>query len=334
MVSVNRLLKASAQHLAGTVAPFLWRWRAPSLVVMMYHRVLPHTHPDRATEQPGMYVSPETFEMHMHLLRKHFELVHLDDWLDALAENRPLPRHACAVTFDDGWRDNYQYAFPVLERLGVPATVYLVSDLVGSSYSFWPNALAKLVASGSQADTARLPAWLQAVIEETARAGLARGSAAHIDAIINRCKGSRSDEEMLDALREAANPAPAERDLMSWDEIREAHRSGLVRFGSHTRRHQRLTKVRDAEQLRDEIVASREVIAEQLGTPPRTFCYPNGDVSPEALELVRRHYSGAVTTARSWNTAASDKHLLNRVGVHDDVSSTPASFIARLAGVG
>src|SRR5690606_25886998 len=143
MVSVKRLLKAPAQQLAGTVAPFLWRWRAPSLVVMMYHRVLPHTHPDRATEQPGMYVSPETFELHMHLLRKHFGLVHLDDWLDALAENRPLPRHACAVTFDDGWRDNYQYAFPVLERLGVPATVYLVSDLVGSSYSFWPNALAK-----------------------------------------------------------------------------------------------------------------------------------------------------------------------------------------------
>lgn len=334
MVSVNRLLKASAQHLAGTVAPLIWRWRAPSLLVMMYHRVLPHSHPDRATEQPGMYVSPETFEMHMRVLRKHFVLVHLDDWLDALAANRPLPRHACAVTFDDGWRDNYQHAFPVLERLGVPATVYLVSDLVGSSYSFWPNALAKLVALGSQADIVKLPPWLQAVIEETAGSGQARGSAAHIDAVIDCCKSARSDEEMLAALRESSSVAPADRDLMSWDEIREAHSTGLVRFGSHTRRHQRLTKIQDKEQLRDEIVASREIIAERLGTRPRTFCYPNGDVSPEALELVRRYYLGAVTTARSWNTAACDKHLLNRVGVHDDVSSTSTSFIARLAGVG
>jgi peptidoglycan/xylan/chitin deacetylase (PgdA/CDA1 family) len=108
----------------------------------------------------------------------------------------------------------------------------------------------------------------------------------------------------------------------------------LVRFGSHTRRHTRLSLVSDPAQLRDEIAHSRTAIRERLGTDPLTFCYPNGDTSPEAIRAVSANYLGAVTTRRGWNTTKSERFTLNRVGVHEDVSSTPTSFISRLAGVG
>jgi peptidoglycan/xylan/chitin deacetylase (PgdA/CDA1 family) len=90
----------------------------------------------------------------------------------------------------------------------------------------------------------------------------------------------------------------------------------------------------DPKQLQDEIVASRDIIREQLGTDVPTFCYPNGDTSPEAIQAVSGAYLGAVTTRRGWNTPKSQRFTLNRVGVHDDVSNTPTSFVSRIAGFG
>jgi peptidoglycan/xylan/chitin deacetylase (PgdA/CDA1 family) len=327
---MKRLIKKLVQGSVAAAAPTLWRIRGPSLLVIMYHRVLPADHPDRATEQPGMYVSPETLAMHLETLKRHFTLVHLDDWLGLAQSDQALPRNACAVTFDDGWRDNYQYAFPILRRAGAPATIYLVSDLVGTRYSFWPNTLARVLASQDAGVRQSLPAWLRDMLPGSGEAL----SPEEIDLVIARCK-SRSDVEMLEVL--AAFELPAEgdaRDLMSWQEILEMQASGLIRFGSHTRRHSRVSKIEDAGVLRDEVLGSAQVLAERLGGPPVTFCYPNGDTSAPAVQLVRNSYRGAVTTARGWNGPATDRHLLNRVGVHEDVSNTPTTFLSRLAGVG
>lgn len=337
---MKRLLKAGVQSAVSQVAPLLWRLdRQPRLLVLMYHRVLPQHHPARAVEQPGMYVSPETFAMHVRLLQAHFTLVHLDDWLDARRAGRPLPVRACAITFDDGWRDNYEYAFPVLRAAAAPATIFLVSDMVGTRYRFWPNRLADLLANHAPAALAtRLPEWLEPLV---AAAAVDRGApldAEQIDAVIGRCKQVRTDAQIAAALddieRALGGGDQGHRDLADWDEIREMVDSGLVRVGSHTRRHTRLVAGLTVEQLQDEIAGSHRVLEERLGHPPRTFCYPNGDHCPAAVEAVRARYIGAVTTSSGWNASGADAHLLRRVGVHEDVTRTPAAFLARLAGIG
>ena len=121
---------------------------------------------------------------------------------------------------------------------------------------------------------------------------------------------------------------------MSWEEIAAMHASGLVRFGSHTRHHTRLSRVTTREALEDEIIGSRRTIEERLGVLPQTFCYPNGDTSPEAIACVRSAYLGAVTTAPGWNSPGADRATLRRLGVHDDVSATRSSFLSRISGFG
>jgi peptidoglycan/xylan/chitin deacetylase (PgdA/CDA1 family) len=335
---LRRRLNRFLRRTLGVTAPLVWRRRpSPSLVILTYHRVLPAGHPARRLEQPGMYVSPETLAMHLQVLKEHFTLVDLGTWLSRRAAGDALPVRACCVTFDDGWRDNHSYALPVLEMAQVPATVFLVSDFIGSHYRFWPNRLATLLSGLDERRMAMLPHDLAVLL---AKAGWVPESApdiAAIDRVICACK-NRSDAEMiglLDAAEDAGagTGTVADRDLLDRAEILAMRDTGLVQFGSHSRRHTRLLPALTAQQLEDELQMSRASLEQLIGREVDLFCYPNGDWSPAALALVRKTYRAAVTTVSGWNMPDSDPHLLRRLSVHEDISADPASFLARVAGL-
>src|SRR3569833_243541 len=235
---VKRRLRAAAQSTFATLAPIVWRTTNERLLVLMYHRVLPAEHPDRHSEQPGMYVSPATLAMHLEIVQQYFTLIHLDEWLERVNAGRAVPSLACAITFDDGWRDNYEYAFPILRRAGAPATIYLVADMVGEGFSFWPNTRARYLGPRA-ADVATYPAWLADIVRKLPLAvqpGARALSADEIDQIIAECKINSSDTEMRERVGYLVDEAHAMSgpDLMSWEQARSMSADDLVRFGSHT----------------------------------------------------------------------------------------------------
>ncbi len=110
--------------------------------------------------------------------------------------------------------------------------------------------------------------------------------------------------------------------------------SGLVRFGSHTRTHCRFRGEQPRELLESEIGGSRAEIAAVAGdAAAAVFCYPNGDTTAAAVDLVRRHYDAAVTTQKGWHAPGADPYLVRRIGVHEDISARPAAFLARISGL-
>jgi peptidoglycan/xylan/chitin deacetylase (PgdA/CDA1 family) len=332
---MKRLVRRVAEDVLGTLSPARWQMsRKPRLLVLMYHRVLPAGHPDRRTEQPGMYVSPETLDMNLAVAKQHFELVHLDDWVRSAKEGGPLPRMACAVTFDDGWRDNYQYGYPVLLKHRAPALIFLVSGMIGTDRQFWPNRLARLLASMPADATLGGPLGekLAPAIAEARSRGEWR--AQDIDRAIVLAK--QFDEsrihQLIDEAQASVPYALPERALLDERELRTMADSGLVRFGSHTRTHYRCRDGASLETLRHEIVDSRAEIAELSRLPVDVFCYPNGDTTSEAVELVSRNYLAAVTTRKGWHVPGADPFRISRVGLHEDIASRPASFLARASG--
>ena len=322
MVRLKRHLKRAAENIVAAVAPVAWSTgRTTRLLVLMYHRVLPPEHPDRQTEQPGMFVGPDTLDLHLATLGRYFELVHLDDWLKRASSAAELPRLACALTFDDGWRDNYEYAFPILQRHRAPATIFLVSGLIGTEQQFWPNRLARLLANrGGRALTGRLGELL--------------APARDIDHAIELMK-SLSDAQCDELIRAEEQPyghGGAGRTLLNEAEVRSMAASGLVRFGSHTQTHFRCREGAAAETLRREIVESRDQVAAAVGAPAELFCYPNGDTTPAARDLVSQNYLGAVTTRSGWHVPGADRFLIRRTGLHEDVSNRRAALLARVSG--
>jgi peptidoglycan/xylan/chitin deacetylase (PgdA/CDA1 family) len=239
------------------------------------------------------------------------------------------------VTFDDGWLDNYLHALPVLKRLGLPATVFLPTDFVGTDRWYWPDQVAWLCGHARWRDGERRRQAADALEREfpwLAGACLPAGGA---DMLIERCKMQAQDR--IDALlaawaRQLEVTLPRERQVIDWSEAQEMSAAG-VSFGSHSATHRILTRL-EANEARREIEGSWATLRAKPVAAVPVFCYPNGDWSAEVARWVQAAgYAAAVTTKFGYEgEAPARRFALKRINVHDDVTSTPALFAFHLAG--
>lgn len=338
MTGVKRQIKRLLEDTVAAFAPLTWRrGSVPRLLVLMYHRVLPDGHPDRALEQPGMYVSPTTLDLHLRILKRHFPIVQIEDWARSAAAGESLPPQACALTFDDGWRDNFEHAFPVLSRHAAPATIFLVSSMTDTGQEFWPNRLARALARLQPGES--LPGPLGGVVADVVAHARAAGqwSLADLDRAIVLVKrlGEAEIQSSLDEAQARRGEAAADtRAVLNRSELGAMAASGLIRFGSHTRTHLRFRGQQPAAILEQEIAGSRAEIEQSVGAAATSvFCYPNGDTTAAAVEVVRRHYTAAVTTEKGWHQLGADPWLIRRIGVHEDISNRRSAFVARITGL-
>ena len=337
--SVKQFAKRGLQHIAARLGPQTRGSGMPQLVILMYHRILP-TNDNRALiEEPGMIVTPESLALHIGILKNLFEVVKLSEWIERKYNGGTLPEKACAITFDDGWSDNYEFAFPVLQAYAIPATIFLVSDMVGTKDAFWPERLAQLLTTLAVKRLGKLACPAMDMLGEmcgNSKIPEIPPSPDELSHIISRVK-RLSDDDINNRLDKIAQELgltfnDQSSSLLNWKQLSIMTDSGLVEAGSHTRRHIRLDMHTPAATLRSEIIESKRIIENNTGIPVKTFCFPNGDYSPQALDLVRAHYTAAVTTSSGWNSMNTDDHLLYRIGVHEDIASDKTAFLARLSG--
>lgn len=340
-MSLSILLKsllATALHNSGLLARRLGRL-PDSSVILMYHRVIPR---DRAEAgmQPGMYVEPASFAMQLEFLAKYFTVVPLAELLSSPfnAGQNGASRPRCAITFDDGWVDFYDHAFPLLQRFSLPTTVFLPTDFIGTSDWFWTDRLTRLVLMRA-AEQSHLTA--AAGLSELLYTLLALSGPveSQVEAAIHLLKPLRNEEieEPLTGYAALLGTSSASHDraFLSWEEVAEMQRSGLISFGSHTAGHRILTTL-TATEVREELDRSKQALLAHGAVSPEfiPFCYPNGNFDEQIAAMVREcGYSLAVTTREGWNDSKSLLFTLNRVAIHEDMTSTAAMFGCRIAGI-
>jgi len=146
---LKRLIAYSLYY-TGTLwiyAAFKLKGRA---VALTYHRVLPEEADSFSTR--GIVVSPASFELQMDFLHRHFTILSADQFHACLARGA-FPRRACLITFDDGWSDNDRFALPILERLGIPAVLFIATGYVGTGTVFWQEELTRWLYAASRSST-------------------------------------------------------------------------------------------------------------------------------------------------------------------------------------
>lgn len=304
--------------------------RNRALWIVTYHRVLPDSHPASLSEEPGMMVDPETFRAHLRLFREHFDLVRLSDWIANARRGDELPRSALAITFDDGWADNYHYALPALWEYRCPTTLFLVTDLLDSEREFWPNRIGRI------ATTAGLDPLRQHLSAKLTGKGALPASLKEPYQLIAWMK--RFTDSQIESVLDEIEPQlgvdqPRDNGLLSWQQVRDMVASGYVDLGSHTRTHCRLLESLAEDTVFDEIVNSKSILEEQTGQKISLFCYPNGDRSELAVRMVDQHYSAGLTTERGVNFASDQLNYscLRRFTLHQGVSDNDMRLLSTLA---
>lgn len=281
-------------------------------LIFCYHSVVaaPYDDPYHIIDRLRLHVTCERFEWQMREIARRFAVVPLDE-IDARLSRGASVDGLAAVTFDDGYADNYHHALPILKRLGLPATVFLVTDLIGGAQPAWWDRLAWTLTrrAGTVLD---LPPALGGPVELTSRSVVQEVNLRLTYAL--RAMGRDEREATLASLGMQTSEG---RTLLTWDQVREMENHGIG-FGAHTCSHPSLPRLPDAE-LRREVVESRARIVDRLGPDAgRFFAYPFGDVDERVIDVTHRAgFTAALTLAACMCDASSVRFCLPRVILRD-----------------
>lgn len=326
---IKSSLKSVFNLLAANFGPHKKTTNEAKLWILMYHRVLPEDLAKELNEEAGMFVTPETFNNHLMWLKEIMQPITLSDWVNHKQQKTLSPGNYFAITFDDGWKDNYEYAYPILKQHQLPATIFLVSSLMGTNKIFWPNRIARLSEKISDFNnTAPGLQKLRNLLDIQSP-----NECEDISNVIAKAK-TYSDAELnllLDNIETELGLNDLQRQLLNWREIQEMISSGLINVGAHTKHHTRLLSSVENSTIDDEVIGSKIEIENRSPKSIDFFCYPNGDYSDYSAKQVKNNFLAAVTTQRGFNDQSQALHKLKRVGVHQDISATKTNFLARMA---
>lgn len=262
----------------------LSRWANARLtgggLILGYHRVIPGV-----GDEYQIGVTPEHFAEHLEILRKFANPIQLSDLVSCIKQGS-LPPRAVAVTFDDGYADNFHTAFPLLQHYQVPSTMFVCTDFIGRS--FWWDQLAWFINSPASLPNA-LHLELQGASFEWNSAGSSRNkliTSLHLQLF---SLDAQERNGVITQVQQWSSAPPfdtASHRAMTSEELRQLVKSGIVDIGSHTRTHPVLNGL-SIEKQTDEIRTSRQHLESVLERPVPGFSYPNGAFDEQTRHLVR-----------------------------------------------
>jgi peptidoglycan/xylan/chitin deacetylase (PgdA/CDA1 family) len=269
----------------------IFRRRHPC-VILAYHRLVD----DRSAyldKGPVMHHQRKEFEKELAYLKRCFNVVSMDEVARRLENGIGFMKPTVAITFDDGYLDNYTLAYPALKKAGMPATIFVTTGLIGTNDRTWPDQI-ECALLGTSKTRVELPALVNIgnvtirTKNEKERASIQIARALKI--VPNDIRKQLLGEIVSSLTPNGRNPGrPSERLMLNWDEIKEMVGDGIT-IGSHSHSHPILSRM-PVDEAKQEISRSKMIIEEQLGVPAKHFAFPNGERDDFSEEL-REHSRG------------------------------------------
>lgn len=319
-MKTSQLAITLASHLCGfSIIPSLAQklLQRKGVTILSYHGV---TSTPLAFDD-WCFIDAEKFRQQIAYLRKTFDIVSLSSALDMLAQ-KTLSRPTVVITFDDGFQNNYDVAFPILQEFDAPATIFLVTDRIGTDRTLWfcriHMALEETISSSltweghhfdltTSAGKTHASAWLQNAFK-----GL------HFHRLLQELANL---QKKLGVDREASIPRHSPFRMLDNESIRLMKESGLIEFGGHTHTHAILSRLTQQEQF-EQIIVSKNEVEKHTAQPCHFFAYPNGSPSDHdsttSQILTECGIAAAVNMEHGLNLPETHHLHLRRFGVGAD----------------
>jgi len=275
------------------------------IVVLGYHRIRPDHAREDSLLDDGVY-GPECrgFEQQMQWLRRKLRILHESELLDILISRKKTRGRYAVITFDDGYRDNYDLAYPILKAYSIPAIFFVCPGLVDTARLAWWDLIAYFVKKSQK----------QSITIRGENLPLGARKSAAITTLQGWMKKKPGSETatLLDELSAACGvPFPDRKtqqgQFMTWEQLREVNRNGVA-IGSHTYHHSVLATLDEAAQQR-ELCDSKVALEERLACRIRTVAYPAGtygNFTAATMRIAREcGYDGAFSFRSGFNVAGA-----------------------------
>lgn len=260
------------------------------LIVFNFHRIAPGPQGTWSTPFDAGTYGPdaESFRKELQAMKRFADPVSEAE-LVAFAEGRAkLPRHGFMVTFDDGYRDNYELALPILKELGIPAIFFIPTEAIDERKLGWWDQIHYLVKKSTRSEI-----QLGGRRLELGPCRLAAAEACVQEMSSRPASGHESTEAFLRELSlacgvELPGPELCSAELMTWEQVLDAQRQGIT-IGAHTHTHRVLSTL-SLDDQREELRSSKRMLEAKLGTPVRSLAYPVGGYehfNPETKTLAQ-----------------------------------------------
>lgn len=325
-LGLRRLAKASLAYTAyhsGTV-DWISSYRnsiklSNRIIILGYHRVVKDFTHSSKLSIPSLLISAQTFRRHLDLIRKNYCCVSLDEALDMISGRYTPKRDCVALTFDDGYQDFYDVAFPILQEYSMPATLFVPTSLLGHKTPLLHDQIYYLVMEATKRNISIISILEAQGITKplpALRRALNYRNNDYYEAMRALHEIPRTKLEILiDAIKAKLNfneaHFPEEYRLLNWSMVRELAKANIT-IGAHTLNHALLTE-ESLNVAELEIYGSKVELEDKLDMPVRHFAYPDGRYNSHIAKLVRiSGFDSACTVEDRPNTLLEDPFQLKR----------------------
>ena len=247
----------------------------------LFHRV----HPKRDKLWDPM--DPALFEKCIKYITKNYDVVSLEEYV--LSEKKyNSHKKVATILFDDGYKDNIEYAVPILQKYKCPASFYIVTECIDKNIPTWTHIVEYLFQNTKKStinfDTSNFPLQLQKAhfSNEVEKLNYIKQLKPYLKSIshTNRLV-------ILNQVQDAINDVSLPQKMMSWSDIKELSQAGY-KIGSHTVTHAMLGTINDEQIVEEELLASANAIEKQVGSFPKTISYPVGSYNSTTIKLSQK----------------------------------------------
>lgn len=253
------------------ILDFLASQSTKQLIVFNYHRLSAHKKSETCFNDGVFGPTVSEFGRQMRWLKQHTDVISERDLLNIMSSRIPAPKRGALITFDDGYRDNFLFAYPVLRHENLPAIFFIATGITTTRTLGWWDLIPYLIKKTERPILESEGQRFQLPLERTIAIRF------HIDKMKSGWAIPADDYvHRLSVACETPLPEPRYQDeqLMTWEQIREVSRGGIS-IGSHTHHHKVLANIDATSQLQ-EMKKSKEILENELGEGVNSIAYPVG----------------------------------------------------------